>query len=116
MPVRFLDEEPTQPTEGPWTKYQQQKPSVTARPNGVGESSSPTIEVELPDGRIVGVETDDPKVAAKAAHKFMLKSGTNASTETEGPWTKYQQAQPSQRCRRTLPRRRRSSTGLFAKL
>lgn len=31
------------------------------------------IEVELPDGRVVEIETDDPNVAAEAARKFMAQ-------------------------------------------
>ena len=43
------------------------------------------IEVELPDGRIVEINTDDPKIAAQAAQKFLTTAATS-------PPDKYQQA------------------------
>jgi hypothetical protein len=33
------------------------------------------IEVELPDGRVIEVDTDDPQVAARAAAKFLAGPG-----------------------------------------
>ncbi len=39
------------------------------------------IEVELPDGRVVEIETDDPEQAANAARKFMRQSQQPADTQ-----------------------------------
>lgn len=42
------------------------------------------IDVELPDGRIVSIDTDDSAVAASAASKFIAASGNAAATANDG--------------------------------
>jgi hypothetical protein len=46
------------------------------------------IEVELPDGRVVEINTTDPQVAAQAAQKFMTTAGAPAAPKPD----KYKQA------------------------
>jgi len=41
------------------------------------------IEVELPDGRVVEIDTDDPQQAAKAARNFMQKQQTTPEPQPE---------------------------------
>lgn len=43
------------------------------------------IEVELPDGRIVEIDTDDPQQAAQAAQRFMRSQGRRQPVEAEQP-------------------------------
>lgn len=49
------------------------------------------IEVELPDGRVVEINTTDRAVAAQAAQKFMASAAAPA-TPAKAPPDKYQQA------------------------
>ena len=39
------------------------------------------IEVELPDGRIVEIDTNDPKVASTAAQRFILSPKAQAPSD-----------------------------------
>jgi hypothetical protein len=47
--------------------------------SGATNNTAPsTVIVDLPDGQQVEVETNDPQVAAKAAHQYWLKSQNNS--------------------------------------
>lgn len=44
-----------------------------------------SVDVELPDGRVISIDTADPKVAADAAKKFLAKSSSTTPVKEPAP-------------------------------